>query len=152
MFSAGVSYRHNFINPAIKHSTIFGNSGASGEFFQYMENGSHHYFSIDTKFYAGNSFYVKTGLGYTFKDTTKGYASSSAFVFPLAIGNILQWETISFGVEWFGVRVPFGVSLSVGSEGLGDIDIESKKYKESAFLWHLIKGATLFTFSLGVAL
>ena len=75
----------------------------------------------------------------------------------IAIGNTWQWSMVNFGVEWLGVKIPFGQSFST-SDRLGILiedggsQQDKDDIKKVATYMHIIKGVTLFTFSVGIAL
>ncbi len=162
-FLAGISYRYNFLNPITKRTMP---GGDSNEFLSALsKHTAHHYFSLDAKFYTGNSFYIKTGIGYdsilisAMNETTREneYIHTSAFMIPIAFGNTWQWSFVNFGVEWLGIKIPFGQSFS-SSPTIGALLQEAQKsdaineFKKIASMIHFLKSINLFTFSVGVAL
>lgn len=159
-FSAGLSYRYNFLNPLTKGTrNELEKQDSSGLLSAIINNHTHHYFSLDATFYTGNSFYIKTGIGYDSISISseKEYIRTSSFMLPIAIGNRWQWSFVNFGVEWLGFNIPFGQSFSSSPS----IDLLLKavqtpesiaSMKKAATAIHTLKGVNFFTFSVGVAL
>ncbi len=158
-FSAGLSYRYNFLNPVTKGlRDELEKADSTGLLSALINNHTHHYFSLDAKFHTGNTFYIKTGLGYDIISLSvkKEYIRSSTFMIPIAIGNTWQWSFVNFGVEWLGFKIPFGQSFSTSPFFDTIINSPSQQgkdeLKKAATFIHTLKGVNLFTFSVGVAL
>ena len=85
-FSAGLSYRYNFLNPVTRGALdSVAKEDNTGLLSALLKSHTHHYFSLDAKFHTGDTFYIKTGLGYDILSLSKEaeYIRSSAFIIPI---------------------------------------------------------------------